>query len=137
MISEQTTRKVSELMSRYPIWVSPDQSFKETLDIMKLHKVSHLPVCEGKRIIGMISKTDLLERALNLAGQSSGKTFSNNVFHALKNHQIMTKSPIFIKEGETEKRAKEIMMDHMIHALPVVNETLEITGIVTFYDLIK
>jgi len=124
-------------MSRYPIWVSPDQSFRETLDIMKLHKVSHLPVCEGDQIIGMISKTDLLDKAIFVAGQSSGKTYTNHILDTLKNHQIMSKDPIFIREGELEDKAKKLMLDNVIHALPVVNDALEIRGIVTFYDLIK
>jgi CBS domain-containing protein len=137
MIAEQVSRKVSELMSRYPIWVRPDQSFKDTLDIMALHKVSHLPVCEGKKIVGMISKSDLLDKAIFVAEHSSGKTFTKHQIQSIENRSIMSPDILFIKESGTEDEAKALMLGHSIHALPVVNSDLEIKGIVTFYDLIK
>jgi CBS domain-containing protein len=137
MISELKSRKVGELMSRYPVWVRPEQSFNDSLEIMHMHKVSHLPVCEGSRIVGMISKTDLLDKAILIASNSSGRMYTKNQLESLENQTIMTSAPIFIKEKDSEEDAKSLMLSHSIHALPVVNDELEIRGILTFYDLIK
>ena len=133
----RSPRTIREVMSKYPIWVEYDQTLKETLDIMKKHKVSHLPVCSGLKVVGMISKSDLLERALEIATSSSGKTYAEKILKAVVNSDFMSLEPVVIRDHDSENLAKELMVNHMIHALPVLNDADEIQGIVTFYDLLK
>lgn len=132
-----TQKPIIDIMSKYPVWVDYNQSLKDSLRIMKKHKVSHLPVCNGKTVVGMISKSDLLERTLQIVESSSGKTFSDKLLSSTYNTEFMSNEPIVIGEMDSEIQAGKLMRENLIHALPVVNADNEIKGIVTFYDLIR
>jgi CBS domain-containing protein len=58
------TTKVSEVMTRDPKVVAPDESLENCMRLMREHGFRHLPVCEGKRLVGLVSLRDLLLRDL-------------------------------------------------------------------------
>lgn len=58
------TTKVSEVMTREPKVVAPGESLENCMRLMREHGFRHLPVCEGKRLVGLVSLRDLLLRDL-------------------------------------------------------------------------
>ena len=56
--------KVSEVMTRDLKTVRPDESLENCMLLMREHGFRHLPVCEGKRLVGLVSLRDLLLRDL-------------------------------------------------------------------------
>lgn len=54
---------VAEIMSRHPIFVTPDTSMNEVASLMVEKHLTIVPVVEGDRLIGMISKQALLRAA--------------------------------------------------------------------------
>jgi CBS domain-containing protein len=59
------TTKVSEVMTRDPKVVAPDESLENCMRLMREHGFRHLPVCEGKRLVGLVSLRDLMLRDLS------------------------------------------------------------------------
>jgi CBS domain-containing protein len=55
---------VSELMSPDVITCTPNDLINKMMAVMTVHRVRHLPVIEGDRIIGMISIGDLVKHRL-------------------------------------------------------------------------
>lgn len=53
--------KVAELMSRNVITCTADTSVFEAMALMKRHRIRHLPVMAGDRLVGMVSIRDALE----------------------------------------------------------------------------
>ena len=51
--------KISELMTPLPITLSPDTSIQEAKRVMYQHSIRHLPVTEGKRLVGILTDRDL------------------------------------------------------------------------------
>lgn len=58
---KRVARNVGEIMTKSPITVEPDMTIKEALDIMAAHKLRHLPVVKGKKLVGLICLRDILE----------------------------------------------------------------------------
>jgi CBS domain-containing protein len=55
---------VSEVMDIRPLFVEPDTDLETVVDLMEQWRVRRLPVCERGRVIGVISRGDVL-RALH------------------------------------------------------------------------
>lgn len=57
---DATTTLVDAVMTSDPLSVSPQTSFEECMILMKAHGFRHLPICENRKLIGVISLRDLL-----------------------------------------------------------------------------
>ena len=56
--------KMSEVMTRDVVTVTPDHSLEDCLELMRERGFRHLPVCQGKQLRGVISLRDLLAHAV-------------------------------------------------------------------------
>lgn len=59
VISKRGTT-IGEIMSRGVICAGPDDSLEEVVQLMGLHGIRRVPVCDGDRLVGIISRSDLL-----------------------------------------------------------------------------
>lgn len=55
----QTTR-LEEVMTDEPLTVSPAETPENCMLLMRQHGFRHLPICEGRRLLGVVSLRDLL-----------------------------------------------------------------------------
>ena len=53
-------RTVDEIMSRGVVWAKPGDSLEDVIQLMGLHGIRRVPVCDGERLVGIISRSDLL-----------------------------------------------------------------------------
>lgn len=54
-------KTVGEIMTRRPITVTPEMTIQETLNLMAEHKLRHLPVVEGEKLVGLINLRDIID----------------------------------------------------------------------------
>jgi CBS domain-containing protein len=54
------TTRVDQVMTEDPLTVTPDESLENCMLLMRRHGFRHLPVCEGKRLQGIVSLRDIL-----------------------------------------------------------------------------
>ncbi|MCE2575225.1 CBS domain-containing protein [Komagataeibacter sp. FNDCR2] len=57
-------RRVSEIMSNEPVTISPEASLHEAVDMMTRHHVRRLPVVRNERLVGVVSRADMLRALL-------------------------------------------------------------------------
>lgn len=57
--------EVSELMSTKVLYVNPDQTIQECMALMTGKFVRHLPVVEGKQLVGIISIGDIVNKLIS------------------------------------------------------------------------
>lgn len=139
-------------MSTHIVAVSPDEPFRELWkQIFKLH-VNALPVVDkGKKLIGIISREDILkylypnyqEFIEEFSTTTDFKQMEERV-HDLLNltaRDLMRKKVIYTRTDTPIMRALSRMIIRRLNQLPVLSENNRIIGMVTkgdiFYALFK
>ena len=59
-VISKTGQTVGEIMSRGVVYVKPSDSLEDVIHLMGLHGIRRVPVCDGERLVGIISRSDLL-----------------------------------------------------------------------------
>lgn len=57
--------KVSEIMTREVVFVTPERTVEECMALMTNKKCRHLPVLDGNRVIGLVSIGDLVQETIS------------------------------------------------------------------------
>ncbi len=63
--SSATSRPISELMTREPVCAQVSDDYNDVYMKMQSHGVRHIPVLEGKRLVGIVSIRDLIRQYQN------------------------------------------------------------------------
>ena len=117
--------KVRQYMSHPVRTVTAQVDYRHAFDLLHAHGIHHLPVVEGKRVVGIVAHRDLL-----LAAANFGPT---NVPVG----EIMKGPPVCISEGAEIKDAARLLVLHHIGSLPVLDEEEKLIGIITETDIFK
>jgi len=62
---EALNKSASDLMSRSVVTCRPENSTEELMAQMLAEQIRHLPVCEGDKLVGIISISDVVKGALS------------------------------------------------------------------------
>ena len=127
---------ISEIMTSNVITLNKSDDLETAERLFKSWKIRHIPVVNGKEIIGMLSYTDLLRISFADATDESDYDVDTIVYNMFSIEQVMAKSLISVPSTTTIKEVAEILSKKEFHALPVVDNN-ELVGIVTTTDLIN
>ncbi len=126
---------VSEIMTKDLITLSPKQSLYEAEKLFNRHNIRHIPVVENKRLVGMISQTDLLR--LSFADLDENDSIDVPIIYEMFGiPDVMKRIPVFVEVDSTIKETAEILSRQSFHSLPVLDKGI-LVGIVTTTDLIN
>jgi len=115
-------KRSESVIIEQPYIIKPDMSVQDAENLMLQYGVSGLLVEEnGKKLAGIITRRDI--------------TFETN--HKSKISDLMSKNVVTAKEGTTIEQAKEILHNHRIEKLPVVDSNNRIVGLITSKDILK
>jgi acetoin utilization protein AcuB len=126
---------VKERMKRDPVTVKKDDSFRYALKLIRKEGIRHLPVLDGKKLVGIITDRDLRQAAPSPATTLEVHEL-NYLLERLKIEAIMTKKVITVAPESSLLDAAKLLMVHKIGCLPVV-EKEELLGIITEGDLLR
>ena len=105
-----------------PITISPDATIREAHQLMTKYRISGIPVTKNGKLVGILTNRDL--------------RFESRL--ELKVSQAMTKDKLVTApEGTSLEKAREILHEHRIEKLPVVNKKFELKGLITIKDIEK
>jgi CBS domain-containing protein len=68
-----TKLRVVEAMTPDPVTVGPDDTLKTACEHMLVHKISGLPVVVGRRVVGILTETDILRFVVSLPWNGAHK----------------------------------------------------------------
>ncbi len=58
---KHVARNVGEMMTKRPVYVTPDMTIAEAMNLMRENKFRRLPVVEGNKLVGLLSLRDIIE----------------------------------------------------------------------------
>lgn len=104
-------------------------------DIMTLGGVRHMPVVSQGRLVGVVSERDLLRASISNL-EVTEKDDRRVFLHAIEIAAVMSAPAVVVTPSASLTEAAELMADHKIGCLPVVDDASELVGIVTETDLL-
>lgn len=126
---------ISEIMTTNVITLNVSDTLEKAEKLFKKHTIRHIPVVEGKNILGMLSYSDLLR--ISFADVSDDESHVDNfVYDVFSIKQVMAKNMYMVPPYATIKEVAKMLAKKEFHALPIVEDN-ELVGIVTTTDLIN
>lgn len=119
------TRRVCDVMTSGVITIGPRAPLREAARVMKDLNVGSLPVCEGERLVGVVTDRDITIRAVSSALDAMSTPVA----------EIMTVAPKYCFDTDPIERASALMQQLQIRRLPVIDADNKLAGIVTLGDI--
>jgi CBS domain-containing protein len=116
---------VKDVMTTAPVSCRPDDSVERVAKLMAQHDCGVIPVCAGRKLIGLITDRDITCRAV-----ASGKPLN-----ALPVSDVMTKTVHTVREDDDVQVAIDTMEAKQVRRLPVLDNAGNLAGIVAPSDL--
>jgi predicted transcriptional regulator len=119
--------KVSELMTRSVVTLSPDETLEQAAATLASLNVSGAPVCDGEqRLVGVFSKSDVVSRLIDGRVDPSAKVGEH-----------MSTAPVTLRPEDDVRKATDLMAERSIHRLVIVDAEGHVVGILSPLDILK
>jgi IMP dehydrogenase len=116
-------KKYEAGMVKDPITVSPETTVGDLIELTKANRISGVPVVVGNDLVGIVTSRDVrfetrLDKPVSAIMTPKG--------------QLVT-----VKEGESHERIKELLHQHRIEKVLVVDDNFHLKGLITVNDFRK
>jgi IMP dehydrogenase len=118
----EKVKKFESGMITDPITVAPDQKISDALEIMRKFRISGLPVTKNGRLMGILTNRDLRFE----------KQLARSVSDVMTKDNLVT-----VKLGVDLDEAKDLLHQHRIEKLLVVDDEFQLKGLITVKDIEK
>ncbi len=141
---------LKEVVSSDVVYVNPQDTLREALDLMVENRVSAMPVVDARRrCIGVISVTDLLGMTKDLGDELNALSESGGLDHEalvkklehadLLTEQVqvwMSRDVVSVEINTTVENAALQMLRNRVHRLVVLDDGRRLVGVVSTMDLL-
>ena len=105
-----------------PFFLSPDHIVADANELMGKYKISGVPICRDGKLVGILTNRDM--RFLS--------DFTQRIEEVMTKENLVT-APV----GTTMEQAQEILRQHRIEKLPIVDDNGYLKGLITIKDIEK
>lgn len=117
---------LGEIFRSNVVTVSPDDTITMAMSLMQQHNIGAVVVVEQREIVGILTDRDVA-LAVVLGTATADSTVA----------ETMSRKVVTIWEDQGIFDATQAMQGHRVRRLPIVNRRNELTGMVTFDDLVS
>jgi CBS domain-containing protein len=117
--------KIADIMSTDVRTIQPQESLREAARCMQELDVGALPVCDGERLLGMLTDRDIAVRGVAGGLDPEQACVSD----------IMSPHVDYLTVDQDSDDAKRLMGEKQIRRLPVIDDDRRLVGIVSLGDL--
>lgn len=106
-----------------PVTIDPDMRVGELIELSRRYKISGLPVVENGQVVGLVTNRDLRFE----------QRFDQTVSAIMTPREKLVTVPV----GTSIDAAREIMHQHKVERVLVVNDNWQLKGLITVKDILK
>jgi CBS domain-containing protein len=147
---------VKQVMTHNPVYIAPAASIRELAELLDSNEISGVPVVDvQERVIGVVSKTDLLhqwvrggDRSRSGGGGGGGvgsfvELLEDGLGEGLEIsdentvEEFMSVDPVTARTDEPITAVAQRMVRERVHRVIVVDQDNRLRGIVTTLDILK
>jgi CBS domain-containing protein len=125
LLQESAMTTVSQIMSVDVRVVQPQESLRNAALMMQELDVGALPVCDGERLLGMLTDRDIAVRGVAEGLKPEEACVSD----------IMSPDVQCCSQDEDTEQVMRQMGEHQLRRLPVIDRNKKLVGIVSLADL--
>jgi acetoin utilization protein AcuB len=126
---------VVDTMTAEPRTVGLDEPIDVAVDAMQSLEVRHLPVVDAdKELVGMLSDRDL---GTYVRPEKTRRDTARSETSSLTVSDVMSSDVICVEEDDDLEEVVELLAEHKIGAVPVVDGEGHVSGIVSYVDLLR
>jgi len=118
--------RIADIMTRGVTVARPETTLREAAQDMARVDAGSLPVCDGTRLLGMVTDRDIVVRGL-----ARGLTAETSVT------QVMTEGVEYCFEDDDLVEVSDKMAASQIRRIPVVDSDRNLVGIVSLGDVAR
>lgn len=122
---ENSMQRISDVMTRDVAVIGPNDTLQQAARLMNEWNVGSLPVCDGRRLVGMITDRDITVRAT-----AEGKSPDQ-----VRVADVMSEGVSYCFEDQRVGEVLQQMGDEQIRRLPVLDRNMQLCGMVAVGDL--
>ncbi|MFP5430065.1 MAG: IMP dehydrogenase [Gammaproteobacteria bacterium] len=116
-------KKYEAGMVKDPITVGPDSTVGDLIELTKANRISGVPVVVGNDLVGIVTGRDV--------------RFETKLDQPVANIMTPKERLVTVKEGESHERIKELLHEHRIEKVLVVDDNYQLKGLITVNDFRK
>ncbi|MCF8012370.1 MAG: IMP dehydrogenase [Clostridiales bacterium] len=105
-----------------PIYLSPESPITEALVLMERYRISGVPITEQGKLVGILTNRDLRFE----------QDYSKQIGSVMTSNNLVT-APV----GTDLEKAKEMLQNHKVEKLPLIDDKFNLCGLITIKDIEK
>jgi IMP dehydrogenase len=106
-----------------PVTIQPHMTVRDVLALTRLHKISGLPVVDGKKVVGIVTNRDL--------------RFETNLDQSIANIMTPKERLVTVREGASREQVIELLHQHRLERVLVIDDAYNLKGLITVKDIQK
>ncbi len=122
---------IDAIMSTNLVTVPPSATLAEARTLMRDNRIHHLPVTEGRELVGLITLTNVLSATDSYLRDDSSRIHAN----AIMLSDVMVKDVATVNVNASLRQAALFMEKHKMGCLPVTEDDA-LVGIITESDFV-
>lgn len=118
--------RLHTIMTSKVITLSPSDTLGQAREIFMSKRIHHIPIVEERKLVGLVTSWDIFKLGLSAVA-----------YQDMRISEVMSTHLATLEPDQHIGAAAEVLMEHLFHAVPIVNEHRELLGIVTTYDVLR
>ncbi|HLT26455.1 MAG TPA: IMP dehydrogenase [Zeimonas sp.] len=106
-----------------PITIEPDMKVYDVIQLTQQHRISGLPVVQGRKVVGIVTNRDL--------------RFETRLDEPVSRIMTPRERLVTVHEGASLDEAQALMHRHRLERVLVVDDEFELKGLITVKDILK